>query len=115
MKNLIRSVHFALPQKLTIAAVVLISIPLAVDATDRKGPPVNKYGAPALDANGHRTNYDQKIIEAMARKAGINKQTNAKGSLADRECSEAARFCAFGRTDAAAVLAIRHLWRWYWG
>jgi len=58
-------------RNLIVALLLLLSCaPSVTNATDRKGPPVNRYGAPVIDAqSGHHINYDRKSLEAVARKA----------------------------------------------
>src|SRR2546423_6899244 len=82
---------------------------------DKNRPVANRYGAPVLNANGHHVTYDRKTLEAMADKADVAKQTN--GTAANQHTSrvvKARRFAPTGGQTAAAVLAICHLWRWYW-
>jgi hypothetical protein len=54
-----------------VAVFLLAWIPAALHAAaDKQKPIVNKYGAPVLDADGHRIKYDRKSLEAMARIGG---------------------------------------------
>jgi len=50
-----------------VPALLLACVPELISATDRSAPPVNRYGAPVLDAKGRHINYNWKILEAMAR------------------------------------------------
>ena len=59
-----------LSSQFSIAAVLLACAPGLVQASDRKRLPVNQYGAPVIDAQGHHINYDRKRLEAMARAKG---------------------------------------------
>jgi hypothetical protein len=54
-------------------SIVLILLPTAAKAIDRSRPPVNHYGAPVIDTNGKRINYDRKTLEKMAGKNGNSK------------------------------------------
>jgi hypothetical protein len=61
-------------------ALLLLCVPGLAKAIDRNRPPVNKYGAPVLDAQGHRIKYDQKTLEAMARTKGRSTNLPAKAT-----------------------------------
>ena len=57
----------------TFAVIALACIPILAQAADRRKPPVNEYGAPVFDSNGHHINYDRQTLDAMARSAAPKK------------------------------------------
>jgi FG-GAP-like repeat/FG-GAP repeat len=65
---------------LAAALLLLLWVPGLTKAADHKRPPVNKYGAPVLDANGHHINYDREKLEAMARIQSNSKKTPSKAA-----------------------------------
>jgi FG-GAP-like repeat len=62
------------------ATLLLAFLPGVTKAADRKGPPVNQYGEPVLDGQGHRIKYNRKTIEAMARTKGRSRNLLAKAT-----------------------------------
>jgi hypothetical protein len=103
------------------AALLLACMPGLTKAADRKAPPVNQYGAPVLDGQGHRIKYNRKTIEAMARtKRQIEKppsKTYTTAHTGGHAYTEASPHSGASTGAAAAVdwprpvLAIRGLWR----
>ena len=53
-------------------ALLLVCMPGLTKAANPKGPPVNQYGAPVVDAKGQRIKYDRKTLEAMAHTNGAS-------------------------------------------
>ena len=94
MKNLIRSTYLSCFHTLAVAALVLIATPLSVHATDQKAARVNKYGAPVLQANGERINYDRKSVDAMLHKKATTKEANATARV--RRVAKAREFVPSG-------------------
>jgi hypothetical protein len=76
-----------LRRNLVVGALLLTCMPAVTEAADRKGPPVNKYGAPVLDAQGRHINYDQKTLGAMAHAKGAS--TSAPANRTQRRAPAA--------------------------
>jgi YVTN family beta-propeller protein len=65
MKKSLACRSLLLRHDLVVAALLLTCIPTVTKAADRKGPPVNEYGAPVLDATGFRVNYNRSTLDAQ--------------------------------------------------
>jgi hypothetical protein len=51
-------------------ALLLGCVPGVIQAANQRPLRVNRYGAPVVDAKGHRITYNKESLEAMARKKG---------------------------------------------
>lgn len=65
------SYHTAAHRILLISALLLACAPPIANAADRDRSRVNRYGAPVIDAKGHRITYGRKTLETMARHKGF--------------------------------------------
>jgi hypothetical protein len=66
-----------LGRSVACASLLLFCVPGLTEAAQRSGPPVNNYGAPVIDAKGHRIKYDRKTPRRNGRdKRRIDKPAN---------------------------------------
>ena len=67
MKNSSAALVWFVRSYIGVAAVFLLCAPGLMKAADRNRSRVNHYGAPVMDAEGRKINYDRKSLERMAR------------------------------------------------
>src|SRR5947208_11214949 len=87
MKSSLPGRSLFLRRDVCIAMLILVCVPGPMKASRPPWPPLNQYGAPVLDAQSHRINYERKTLEAMARTKG--KSTNLPAKAIRPRISEA--------------------------
>src|SRR5258707_30477 len=65
MRKSLRTPLLFLRRAVASASLVLLCVPGLIKAAHHNGPPVNKYGAPVIDAKGYHVNYDRDAFERI--------------------------------------------------